>query len=121
MSTIDIAGPRPVVVRTRLRLTTRGRRVLVALASAPVVVAVSIAMLSGGGAVASSERPADPASFETVTVQPGDTLWSLAGEIAPDADPRDVIDAIMRLNALSSARLDVGQSIALPLEYTPGR
>ncbi len=51
---------------------------------------------------------------------PGDTLWSVAERVAPTADPRDVVDAIMRLNALSSARLDAGQQVAIPLEYAPG-
>lgn len=119
MSSIAVAATRPAVARTRLRLTVRGRRVLAVLASLPAVIAVSIAIVSGGGAIASAERAPSGVTFETVTALPGDTLWSIAGDIAPDADPRDVVDAIMRLNAMSSARLDVGQVIALPIEYAP--
>ncbi|SBS74717.1 LysM peptidoglycan-binding domain-containing protein [uncultured Microbacterium sp.] len=121
MTTIDIAGVAAISApSTRLRLTTRGRRVLAALASVPAVVALSIAIVSGGGALASGERSAPEGTFETVTVMPGDTLWSVAERVAPTADPRDVVDAIMRLNALSSARLDAGQQVAIPLEYAPG-
>lgn len=106
---------------TRLRLTTRGRRVITFLASVPAVVALSIAILSGGGALASGEGSAPAGTFETVTVLPGETLWSIAQSIAPEADPRDVVDAIMRLNALPSGRLDAGQKISLPLEYNAGK
>lgn len=124
MTTIDItmtgsAGMR-TVRPTRLRLTTRGRRVLAVLASAPAVVALSIAIVSGGGALASGEASAPAGTFEHVTVMPGDTLWSIAADVAPNDDPRDVVDAIMRLNALSSAGLAAGQSLAVPLEYTAG-
>lgn len=122
MTTIDIAGIHAVSApSTRLRLTTRGRRVLAALASVPAVVALSIAIVSGGGALASGEQSAPAGTFETVTVMPGDTLWSVAERVAPTADPRDVVDAIMRLNALSSARLEAGQQVAIPLEYATGK
>lgn len=126
MTTIDILGasPRRAVLgaapATRLRLTRRGRRVLAFLASVPAIVALSIAIISGGGALATSDSGAG-AAFEKVTVMPGDTLWSIAESVAPQADPRDVVDAIMRLNALPSGSLDAGETIAIPLEYGAAR
>lgn len=103
---------------TRLRMTRRGRRVLVAAASAPAVVALAIVTVFGGSALASADStPPAPASFETMTVMPGDTLWSIAQSLAPSADPRDVVDAIIRLNALGSTALAAGESIAIPAEY----
>ncbi len=125
MTTIDTLGasPRGRVVAatptTRLRLTVRGRRVLAFLASVPVVVALGVAIVSGGGALASNEG-ASGVTFTHVAVQPGDTLWSIARAVAPESDPRDVVDAIVRLNALPSGSLDVGQSIAIPAQYTAG-
>lgn len=124
MTTIDIAGTpgfAPRVATTRLRLTVRGRRVLALLASIPAVIALSIAILSGGGALASGEGGAPAGTFAEVTVMPGDTLWSIAETVAPDADPRDVVDAIMRLNALPSGSLMAGQRLSLPAEYATGR
>ncbi|MBZ6372658.1 MAG: LysM peptidoglycan-binding domain-containing protein [Microbacterium hominis] len=126
MTTIDILGasPRRAVLgaapATRLRLTRRGRRVLAFLASVPAIVALSIAIISGGGALATSDSGAG-AAFEKVTVMPGDTLWSIAESVAPQAHPRDVVDAIMRLNALPSGSLDAGETIAIPLEYSAAR
>lgn len=119
MSTIALAAP--YAPRTRLRMTARGRKVLAALVALPVVVALGFVILSSGGALASADRAPSGVVFETVTVMPGDTLWSIAGDIAPDADPRDVVDAILRLNAMDSALLDAGQTIALPIEYAPAR
>nr|WP_246132544.1 LysM peptidoglycan-binding domain-containing protein [Microbacterium mitrae] len=103
---------------TRLRITERGRRVLAALVALPIVVAVVIAVLSGGTALASLDEGGAPVTFETINVMPGDTLWSLAGEIAPAADPRDVIDAIVSLNALPSSAIVPGQTLSIPAEYT---
>lgn len=118
MTTIDLSAlPMP---STRLRLTARGRAVLAVLASVPAVVALSLAIISGGGALASGEEGAPAGSFETVTVTPGDSLWSIAERVAPQADPRDVVDAIMRLNALGSAQLDAGETLSIPVEYASG-
>ncbi|MCZ4066950.1 LysM peptidoglycan-binding domain-containing protein [Microbacterium sp. NE2HP2] len=115
MTTIDARfAPAP---RTRLRLTRRGRRVIAAIAALPAVVAVTAAVLSGGGALASNEAGAPEGSFTTVTVMSGESLWSIAEEVAPAADPRDVVDAIIRLNALGSGQLEAGQTLAIPAEY----
>ncbi|WP_404475471.1 LysM peptidoglycan-binding domain-containing protein [Microbacterium aerolatum] len=118
MSTISITAPavRPVRPATRLRLTSRGRRVLVALAALPLAAGIAFAAISGGDAVASGDAVAT-ASFETVTVLPGDTLWSIAESLAPTADPRTVIGDIERLNALGTGSLQVGQQLAIPAEY----
>ena len=91
------------------------------LASVPAVVALSLAIVSGGGALASGEGGAPAGTFAEVTVMPGDSLWSIAQALAPEADPRDVVDAIIRLNALPSGSLVAGQSLAVPLEYSTGR
>ena len=47
----------------------------------------------------------------------GETLWSIAEDIAPAADPRDVVAEITRLNALQGGSLAAGQRIAIPTEY----
>ncbi len=123
MSTISISAPEVLPTRTasaaeaRLRLTTRGRRLLVALAALPLAAGIGFAALSGGSALASGETVAT-ADFETVTVMPGDTLWAIAEEVAPAEDPRTVIHEIEKLNALSSGSLQVGQQLAIPGQYT---
>lgn len=108
-----------VVRRTRLRLTARGRRVLAALAAVPVAAAIALAALGGGSAIATDSAGAPAGSFAEITVMPGDSLWSIAQEVAPAADPRDVVDAIARLNALESSSVAAGQRLAIQAEYAP--
>jgi len=118
MSTITISATTPGHVRTapRLRLTTRGRRVLVALAALPLALGIGFAAIGGGTALASGETVATT-DFQTVTVMPGDTLWSIAESVAPAADPRTVIGEIQRLNTLGGGSLQIGQQLAIPTEY----
>jgi Tfp pilus assembly protein FimV len=116
MSTIEYA-PR-LTNPTRLRITARGRRVLTAVAATPIVVAAVVGVLSGGAALASRETGAPAGSFQTVTVSAGDSLWSIAEEVAPGHDPRDVVDAIVRLNALDGASVVAGERLAIPATYT---
>ncbi|MFB7251751.1 LysM peptidoglycan-binding domain-containing protein [Microbacterium sp. NPDC056234] len=117
MSSITVTAPsvRPSAAATRLRLTTRGRRVLLALAALPLAIGLAFAALSGGSAYAGGEEVST--SFETVTVVPGDTLWSIAEDIAPDADPREVIQALQQLNLLDGGMLMIGEELAIPAAY----
>jgi Tfp pilus assembly protein FimV len=114
MTAISIPAPRT----TRLRLTVRGRRILAALAAMPAIVALGLAVISGGSALAARDAGAPPASFATLTVAAGDSLWSIAEEVAPGADPRDVVDAIVRLNALEGVTVSAGQQLSIPAEYS---
>ncbi|MBO9626948.1 MAG: LysM peptidoglycan-binding domain-containing protein [Microbacterium sp.] len=120
MSTITFstAAVLPARPATRLRLTARGRRVLLAVAAVPLAIGIGFAALSGGSAAASGQGAGTTASFETVTVMPGDTLWSIAGEIAPSADPREVIGEISRLNMLEGGTLQIGEELAIPAQYS---
>lgn len=104
---------------SRLRLTVRGRRVFATIAALPVVAAIGIAALSGGAASASGEQGAPASAFAEITVMSGESLWSIAQDVAPAADPRDVVDAIARLNALETAAVSAGQRLAIPAEYAP--
>ena len=97
-----------------LRLTIRGRRVLLAVAALPVAAAIALGSSYMTSAAASSES-AD-VEFEYVTVGAGDTLWGIAEEVAGDADVRDVIVEISQLNALENGTVQAGQRLALPLD-----
>lgn len=92
-----------------LRLTRRGRVVLLVLLLLAVLAAFSMGRATGSADAASSSPP--PAS---VVVRPGDTLWSIAQQVAPDADPRQVIPRLKAANGLTSSRLDVGQRLRVP-------
>ena len=116
--TTSVASPART---TRLRLTVRGRRVLAGLAAMPAVIALSAAAIGGGAALASRDGGAPAGSFTTITVAHGESLWTIAEDVAPEYDPRDVVDAIVRLNALDSVTVQAGQSLAIPAEYEASR
>lgn len=120
MSTIAFSTAAVIPARpaTRLRLTVRGRRVLLALAAVPLAAGIAFAAIGGGTAIASGDDlGAATASFSTVTVLPGDTLWSIASAIAPASDPREVIGEITRLNMLQTGEVQIGQELAIPAQY----
>ncbi len=50
-----------------------------------------------------------------VVVGPGDTLWSIATEIAPDGDPRPLVSALSDAN--DGSRLQIGQEIVISARY----
>ena len=94
-----------------LRLTRRG---LVALWLATALLGAGLlltAYLSAGTAAGSSTvPPAGPVSG-TVTVQIGDTLWSIATRVAPGQDPRRVVDRLRQANHLDAVSLTPGQTL----------
>jgi len=106
------AAERPRTVTPRLRLTKRGRGVLMTVAATPLVIAAFLFALNGSPATASLEGSS--AGFSFVTVESGESLWQLAEQLAPAADPRDTISEIMALNQLESADVFAGQELALP-------
>ena len=61
---------------------------------------------AGGGLALAGES--------SVVVAPGDTLWSIAGAIAPDSDPRAVVDALRAANDLDGVALVPGQVLLVP-------
>lgn len=82
------------------------------------VVIIGVALLLSlqamvGGAIASDSSD-NPVTFVYVTVQPGDSMWSLAERFAVGQDPRDWILEVSALNGLTSVGLFAGQQIAIP-------
>lgn len=99
------------------RLNRRGRfllRGLPVMVLAAVVTAVAVAALSIGlspAAVSSSRAGAD---LETITVFPGDSLWDIAGRVAPEADRYATMERIAELNGLQGRTLEAGADLFVP-------
>jgi LysM domain len=110
------AGARPV--RTRVRLTRRGRVVVGGLITASMVLVAALAWLAGTAKadVAGSGVPSSAVyhSLRSVIVLPGQSLWSIATRYEPGSDPRNVIQEIVDLNALSGTSVQPGQHLWLP-------
>ncbi len=102
-----------------LRITKRGRVVLTLVIAVPIAIAALLGVVNGGvfnGGEAVASNHAGTA-LHYVTVQSGETLWQLAGEIAPTADPREVVSDIVHLNQLSGSDIQAGQRLAIPAQY----
>jgi Tfp pilus assembly protein FimV len=122
--------PRPVPVERR-RLPDRATRIrrrrlavlmmAIVLAGVTLVAAQTLVSLTRAGPTSGPEplgvgsEPGDePVAGRQYVVQPGDTLWSIAAEIAPGSDPRPVVDALRGANG--DASLDVGEVLTLDVE-----
>lgn len=94
-----------------VRLTRRGIVVLALLVAAVGATLVWIAALSAPSPAASGgSAPAGPVPA-VVTVEAGDTLWSIAGRVAPGTDPRAEVEHLRQLNDLSGVALEPGQQL----------
>jgi hypothetical protein len=99
-----------------LRLTRRGKIVLVGI---PLVLLAAL-LLSLAGFFNSPAKASDSAAdlsitpTVTVTVQPGQSLWAIAGTVDPERDARDVVADIVQLNNLSAGAVQPGQQLYVP-------
>ena len=99
----------PTQPRVSLRLTARGRRLLVLI----MLCVVAGLVLAGRAAAADGGHPA---VVEPYTVSAGDTLWSIAAGVAgANEDVRDVVIELQDLNRMASVDLTAGQQILLPV------
>ncbi|MFO7590911.1 MAG: LysM peptidoglycan-binding domain-containing protein [Acidimicrobiia bacterium] len=134
--------PRAATRGRRCSPTTYRRRRLAALLVSVglVVVAAQAGAALGGSSLAASERrptsqpgtapgapEADTAGLREIpgpevpgrempsreiVVRPGDTLWAIAVRLAPDEDPRSLVDELMA--ARDGAPLEPGEVIVVP-------
>jgi LysM repeat protein len=98
--------------RQPLRLTRRGRlTVLIVVALAVLILGSWRAMTADADVEGSG---AEGSGAVAVTVQPGDTLWTISMSLAPGADPRVLIAEIRSLNGLTQSGLMPGQVLLVP-------
>jgi hypothetical protein len=105
-----VAAQRPLApaIARPTRLTVRGRRLLALL---------FVAMVSMGVVVgqASVQVPAEGGGAVSVVVQPGDTLWGIAAERVPSADPRVVVQRLVSMNGLANPNdITAGDELSVP-------
>jgi LysM domain-containing protein len=90
-----------------VRLTRRGVAVLSAAVVLLGLLMLAIAYLS----FPTGSSATRPAQSGIVTVQSGDTLWSIARRVAPGRDPRAVVDDLRSRNHLADVSLTPGQTL----------
>ena len=102
------------------RLTARGRLLLGA--SGLVVLLSLLSLISANTALGSAQGGAARSAalsqgYESITVLPGESLWSIAREIAPDfsLSTGDIVGMIIEINNLPSSELASGQELLIPV------
>ena len=98
---------------TTVRLTRRGRLVVLLLALAVLLAA---GLWLAQASMADGEDTPDPT--RVVVVAPGETLWGLAQETVAatgEGDAASVVTDIQELNDLDSGVLQAGQELRVPL------
>jgi LysM domain len=96
-----------------VRLTRRGRIVVICVAA--LVLLVGFWVGARHGARATSGGGQGPAvAPESVVVGPHDTLWGIAVRARPGVDPRITVQRMIDLNALPSAVVNPGQRVYIP-------
>lgn len=105
------AAPRSSGARPSVRLTRRGRIVVLVLALG-LMLGLGLAL----GAASSASDEAGPSGVtETIRVGSGDTLWDIAAERTPEGQGvQATIDEIRSLNAMDAGALQAGQLLLVP-------
>jgi LysM domain len=103
-----------VVGSAHLRMTSRGRAVLLTVLATPLVIIALVTGINAGAANGTSSST----PLAKVTIVGGETLWGLAHDIAPNADPRDVVANIMSVNQLKTADIQAGERLSIPAQYS---
>jgi len=108
-------------------LTRRGRlaRTLLVL-SLSIVLGAGFAMKAGAGDAGASASDAlsaakingssDVKSYVVVTVAAGETLWSLASQMADGGDVQTLVADIASANSLSGVDVEAGQKLRIPVK-----
>ena len=96
-----------------VRLTRRGRLVVTMALALPTALLGAVAFLTWSTVTADPAAAGDSAGV-TYVVTAGDTLWSIAAEVAGSGDVRAVLYEIKQTNGLTSGGLVPGQRLTLP-------
>jgi hypothetical protein len=114
-----VPGARLAPRRNTVRLTRRGRLVVTVMLTAVSLSLVVLAWLAIAARAAQATDGGQPPgavyqNLTSVVVHPGQTLWSIASQAEPTADPRAVMQQIIELNALHGTNVVPGQRLWVP-------
>ena len=98
--------------RTPRAVRIRGR---VMIFGASILTIIGIVIASGQLAGASDIAQSASAT-EMVTVQAGDSLWSLATKAVLTGDPRDTVQRIRELNGIEGSVIAIGDRLVVPVD-----
>lgn len=95
-----------------VRSSRRRRSPWLPRAARAAAVLIAVATLALGLARVAEGVGGGP--YETLTVEPGDTLWSIAADRYPGADVRTKVFQIEQLNRLEGPAIEAGKRLQVP-------
>lgn len=101
--------PAPEQVSCMPASSRRGRATCLVVAA--VVTLAVIGTLGWLGQTAGARTPAETA---VVRVGAGETVWDVAQRVAPESDPRAVVERIRQLNGMVGSAVQPGQQLQVP-------
>jgi Na+-transporting methylmalonyl-CoA/oxaloacetate decarboxylase gamma subunit len=104
----------PTRVPAHVRLTRRGRAVVLLVLVTLLMAAFSLGRVGSEAAAGGSADTAPAAPQAQTVVHAGETLWAVAKRIAPDADPRSTVYRLRQVNDLPGSQVRAGQLLLLP-------
>jgi hypothetical protein len=108
----------PAPVAYGVRLTRRGRAVVKILVVLAILLVTGLAWLAGAARVQAAGSGATAGSvyrhLTAMVVRPGESLWTLAMQVQPHADPRVVVQEIIDVNALHGSTVWAGERLWVP-------
>ena len=100
--------PSPRVTRSQRAAVYWRRRLVAAALGLGVLLTATHAGAALGGSTTTVTPERSP-HVVSVVVRPGDTLWSIATRVAPESDPRPVVDALAE--TLGTSSVEPGETI----------
>jgi Tfp pilus assembly protein FimV len=77
-----------------------------------MTVVLAVSLLAGRAGAGAAQRPA----HRIYVVRPGDTVWEIASKlVGPEADPRPLVDRMVRANHVDAGIIHVGDVLVVPL------
>jgi hypothetical protein len=98
--------------RSRTSPEVRRRRTLVAMIGLLLIALALPLSGTGGRSHATGSAPVEIVAKAVYTVQPGDSLWSIAQSVQPSADPRPLVAELAKETGSNS--VVPGERIAIP-------
>lgn len=95
----------------RQRFLRRGLPLLMCLVLLMVLALFAAGMFEGKAIASSNQGESGLIEYK---VQEGDTLWDIAGQVAPERNRAEVAVQINKLNNLEGSSIDIGQNLYLP-------
>lgn len=86
-----------------------------------ILIGVIVALIIFFPKATLSHNEKEHSNYETISVAQGDTLWAIASyqqENNPyytEKDVRDIVSELKKINQLSNANLQVGQTLKVPV------